>query len=134
MIEQENLEISNQGDFWSQVPVVLFTIAAVVAIVLVNKHTEAAALPSAAAPAAAIEAPLTPVVHPSPADCATCGEVIAVRVAEEEGGANSSQKQGAVVLDVRMTDGTVRTIAQPAQTFEVGNHVRLEGEALVARN
>jgi hypothetical protein len=105
--------------------VVLFTIAAVVAIVLVNSRTQAAALAPAMAPATE--------VHLAPVDCADCGEVIAVRAAEAADGDAPAQVQGAVLLDVRMTDGSVRTVKQFAPGFDVGDRVQVNGNALVAR-
>jgi len=124
MTNQEHLKISNHGDFWSQVPVVLFTVAAVVAIVVVNKHTQAAALP--AAPTPAIE------VHLDPVDCADCGEVIAVHALEAQDAANPAQG-GGVLLDVRMNDGSVRTFKQLGPGFDVGDRVQVNGNTLAAR-
>jgi len=124
MANQQPLERSNHGDFWSQVPIVLFTVAAVVAIVVVNKHTQAAAL-QPSAPAPAIEIRLDPV------GCADCGEVIAVHAFEAEDAENPGH--GSVLLDVRMTDGSVRTIKQFSLDFDVGDRVQVNGNALVAR-
>lgn len=124
MPSQEGLEIRSHGDFWSQVPVVLFTIAAVVAIVLVNARTRAEVLEPPAAQA--VEILLDPV------DCADCGEVIAVRAEPAEAGVERSVP-GAVLLDVRMIDGSVRTVRQFAPGFDVGDRVQVNGNALIAR-
>lgn len=127
MPSHEVFEIRSQGDFWSQVPVVLFTLAAVVAIVLVNAHSQADALTPAASQA--VEE-----VHLDPVDCHDCGEVIAVRVEREHpaGGADAPAPN-AVLLDVRMLDGSVRTVRQFAPGFDVGDRVQVNGNALVAR-
>jgi hypothetical protein len=126
MSNQEPFQAPTFGDFWSQVPVVLFTIAAVVAIVMVNNHTQAVA--RSAEPATAIQ------VDPAPLGCADCGEVIAVRAAAAEEVGAPGQVEGGVVLDVRMTDGSVRTVRQFAPSFAVGDRVQVNGNALVARD
>ena len=122
---REQLEIGNHGDFWSQVPVVLFTVAVVVAIVVVNTRIQAAPLPVALPPA--IEVDLAPV------GCLDCGEVIAVRAAPNDEVGAPERAQGGVVLDVRMTDGSVRTVKQFAPGFNVGDRVQVNGNALIAR-
>jgi hypothetical protein len=126
MSNQEHLEIgSHGGDFWSQVPVVLFTMAAVAAIVVVNTRIRAAPLPTLIAPPVEI--------HLAPVDCGDCGEVIAVRAAAADEVGAPDQTQGGVVLDVRMTDGSVRTVKQFSPGFDVGDRVQVNGNALVAR-
>ena len=123
MSEPDSVEPSrHHGDFWSQVPVVLFTMAAVVAIFLVNNRTQAAP-PQVRAPATEVKS--------APVGCADCGEVIAIRPAPAEG-TSSEPAEEAVVLDVRMTDGTVRTVRQPSAAFSVGDHVQVNGDTLVA--
>jgi hypothetical protein len=114
----------HHGDFWSQVPVVLFTMAAVAALFWVNNRTQAA--PQEAAPA-----PTAPAneVRLAPIDCKDCGEVIAIRPASDDA-AESPVK--AVLVDVRMTDGSVRTIKQLSNGFDVGDRVHVNGNALVA--
>jgi hypothetical protein len=126
MSNPEHVESTrHHGDFWSQVPVVLFTIAAVVAIFVVNNRTQAA--PRPALTPAAVDVQLAPV------SCPTCGQVIAIRPAPaDEVGAPGSVASG-VLLDVRMSDGTVRTIRQFFPAFDVGDHVQVNGNALIAR-
>jgi len=124
MANQEHLN-SSHGDFWSQVPVVLFTLLAVVAIVVVNTHTEAGPSPLQGEPV--IE------IHPAPLDCSDCGEVIAVRAAAADEVGAPGQVDSGVVLDVRMTDGSVRTVKQFSRGFDVGDQVRVKGNALIAR-
>lgn len=127
MSNHERLEISHHGDFWSQVPVVLFTLAAVVAIFVVNSRQ-----PAAPAPAE----PLVPAidVRLDPVDCADCGEVIAVRAVTAEDVDAPGQIPGGVLLDVRMTDGSIRTVKQFSRGFDVGDRVQVNGNALVARS
>lgn len=127
MTQQEDVEIpTRHGDFWSQVPVVLFTLAAVVAIVVVNQSTQVEPGPKADVPA--IE------VHPAPLDCADCGEVIAVRAVPADEVGAPDKGQGGVVLDVRMTDGSIRSIKQYSPGFDVGDRVHVNGNALVTRS
>jgi hypothetical protein len=129
MPDQDHTEPRNHGDFWSQVPVVLFALAAVVAIVVVNAHTRAGALPAGpAASTTAIEVQLDPV------NCVDCGEVIAVRPAGAEDVGAPGQTQGGVLVDVRMTDGSIRTVKQFSPGFDVGDRVQVNGNALVARS
>jgi hypothetical protein len=124
MANPEHLASSHHGDFWSQVPVVLFTLVAVVAIVVVNTRTHAVPAPVPAEPV--IE------IHPAPVNCADCGEVIAVRAAAAEEVGAPGQVDSGVVLDVRMTDGSVRTVKQFSRGFDVGDRVQVNGNALVA--
>jgi hypothetical protein len=127
MSDPDRVEPSrHHGDFWSQVPVVLFTMTAVVALFLVNHRTQAAPPPPAA--------PVTVEVKPAPVECTDCGEVIAVRPvpADEVGGSDAIE--GAVLLDVRMGDGTVRTIRQLPAGMDVGDRVQVIGNTLVARS
>jgi hypothetical protein len=129
MTEPEHTESRNHGDFWSQIPVVLFAIAAVVAIVAVNTHEPAVGVPgSDPAPTT-----IAPEVGLDPADCADCGEVIAVRPAQNGDAGATGQIQGAVLIDVRMNDGSVRTVKQLAPGFEVGDRVKVNGSELSAR-
>lgn len=126
MTHEENVEIPAQhGDFWSQVPVVLFTLAAVVAIVVVNQRTQIEPDPKADVPATE--------VHPAPVDCSDCGEVIAIRAVPADEVGSPDKGQGGVMLDVRMMDGSIRTIKQFSPGFDVGDRVHVNGNALVAR-
>jgi hypothetical protein len=127
MGKEDHDEIPSQGDFWSQVPVVLFTVAAVVAIFMVNTHAPAVAQAATAAVPAA-EIPLDPV------DCADCGEVIAVRAAPAEEVGSADETSSAFLIDVRMTDGSIRTVKESSPGFNVGDRVQVNGNALVARS
>jgi len=121
----ERPDSSSHGDFWSQVPVVLFALLAVVAIVVVNTRFEAG--PSHLQAEPVIE------IHPAPLDCSDCGEVIAVRAAAAEEVGAPGEIDSGVMLDVRMTDGSVRTVKQFSRGFDVGDQVRVKGNALIAR-
>jgi hypothetical protein len=69
----------------------------------------------------------------APVGCAECGEVIAVRAAEgNEAAVNPALHP--ILLDIRMSDGTVRTVRQLAPGFDVGDRVLVNGNALVARS
>jgi hypothetical protein len=120
MSDSERFHFPSQGDFWSQVPVVAFAAAAVIAIVLVNGRAQPDARTTAAPGDAA----------PVPAACADCGEVIAIRAAPA---AQADAADAGVLLEVRMGDGTVRTIRQFAPAFSVGDRVEVNGDALTPR-
>jgi hypothetical protein len=123
---EEHYEPKGHGDFWSQAPVVLFTLLAIGAIVAVNAGTHAASHPDAAA--AAVEVRLAPV------GCSDCGEVVGIKPANgAEVGAPDPDQDG-VVLEIRMTDGSIRTVKQFSPSFDVGDQVQVNGNALVARN
>jgi hypothetical protein len=113
------------ADFWSQAPVVLFTAAAVLAILFVNARTQAAGLDAPPAERA-------PVAQPAPS-CVDCGEVVAVRAAGSAAGQDAARAEATVWLDVRMQDGTIRTVRHFAPGFDVGDRVLVNGNALVVR-
>lgn len=125
MSELDHVEPSrHHGDFWSQVPVVLFTMAAVVALFVVNSRTQAE--PAAPVPASsAVEIKVTPV------GCNDCGEIIAIRHATAEDSTSGGREE--VLLDVRMTDGSVRTVRQFSTGFDIGDQVQVNGNALISR-
>ncbi len=107
--------------FWSQTPLALVAILAVAAIVAVNVSD--IQKPSQARPPAASRA------IAAPASCADCGEIVSIRPfqAAEPAAAGSEPGQ---VLEVRMSDGSVRIVRQSAAGFAVGDRVRVEGDAL----
>jgi hypothetical protein len=107
--------------FLSQTPLALMAIVAVAAIVAVNTP----------------ETPESPVASPAPASrpaeapasCADCGEIVSIRPipAAELGAAGSEH---GYALEVRMNDGSLRIVKQFASGFDVGDRVRLNGNAL----
>jgi len=109
--------------FLSQTPLALVAIAAVVAIVAVN------AADTRKAPGADSTAAVRRAAPPPP--CADCGEVVSIKpiFAGESGQSGSAQ---GYALEVRMDDGTLRTVKQPSGGFDVGDRVRVNGNALTA--
>jgi hypothetical protein len=110
------------ADFWSQAPVVLFTAAAVLAILFVNARTQAAGVDTHRA-----------AVEQAVPSCVDCGEVVAVRAAGSAAGQDAARPEATVLLDVRMQDGTIRTVRHFAPGFDIGDRVLVNGNALVAR-
>lgn len=107
--------------FLSQTPLALVAIVAVAAIVAVNIGD--APEPARARPAAAERA------MPAPASCTDCGEIVAIRPLRAAEPAAADGEPG-VEVDVRMNDGSVRTVRQAAGGFAVGDRVRLGGNEL----
>ena len=69
---------------------------------------------------------------PTPAACAMCGVVSAVRVFDPRGDANTRPSYR---VTVRMTDGSFRTLAQPnPPSVGVGDRVRIAEGAVVREN
>jgi len=109
--------------FRDETLLVLLTVVAVAGIAVIN-------MPHESAPAAPVKVRTVP-----PEACADCGEVIGVHEsgsAESEPGATSGDAR--IVIDVRMLDGSLRTIKQSARNFDVGDHVRVTGNALSSRS
>ncbi|GAB4473776.1 MAG: hypothetical protein OHK0044_18170 [Burkholderiaceae bacterium] len=107
--------------FLSQTPLALVAIVAIAAIVAVNIAD--APEPARARPAAAQRA------MSAPASCTGCGEIVSIRplrVAEP----GAADGEPGVEVDVRMSDGSVRTVRQPAGGFAIGDRVRLGGNVL----
>ena len=111
--------------FWSQTPLALLAIGAVAAIIAVNRP----------APPAAPE-PVRVVVTPAPiADvesrCIECGEIVSVQLVSLHPDTAPSIKT--FELNVRMSDGTLRTVRQFAPMFDIGDRVRVSGGTLAQR-
>jgi hypothetical protein len=62
---------------------------------------------------------------PDATDCKGCGTVIAVR--------RSAHSVPVTFVEVRMTDGSVRTLRAPALQFSVGDAVEVKDDALAPR-
>lgn len=58
--------------------------------------------------------------------CAACGTVVAVR--------RSAHSVPQALIEVRMADGSVRTVRSPAATVSVGDIVELRGDSLTPRD
>jgi hypothetical protein len=107
--------------FLSQTPLALVAIVAVAAIVAVNTAETPATRGASPAPA--------PRPAAAPAPCADCGEIVSIRPipAAELGVAGPEH---GYALEVRMNDGSLRTVKQFASGFDVGDRVRVNGNAL----
>jgi hypothetical protein len=128
--------------FWAQTPAAVLTIAAVAAIVFVNgpeRHAPVASTvssgparsPTASAPASTVAlgaeaTPATPSTATVPADCADCAVVLSVQQLQGTG-------DSGFAVEVRMRDGTRRTVRQFAAGFDVGDVVLVNGNALTLR-
>jgi hypothetical protein len=118
----------------SQTPVALLMVCAVAALVLVNL-----APPGTSNASKAPGAPVSPVVPTTPATaaesrpCAGCGEVVAVRpmTASKFGAA---AVEGGIAIDVRMPDGSLRTVRSEQADVRVGMRVQLPGSRASSRS
>lgn len=107
--------------FLSQTPLALMAIVAVAAIVAVNT-------PDTHKAPAANPAPASRPVG-APASCADCGEIVSIKpIPAAELGVTGPAHGYA--LEVRMNDGTLRTVKQFSTGFDVGDRVRVNGNAL----
>lgn len=111
--------------FLSQTPLALVAIIAVAAIIAVNIGNTRE--PPQSRPAAA------PRAMAAPGSCADCGEIVSIgpiRAAEPAAAGAQADR----VLEVRMSDGSVRIVRPSAGRFAVGDRVRVEGHALKRGN
>ncbi len=118
---QESRRRAARETFLSQTPLALVAIAAVVAIVAVNATDTRKASGAGSAAATRRAAP--------PVSCAECGEVVSIKPLPAGASGPSGSAQG-YTLEVRMDDGTLRTVKHPSGGFEVGDRVRVNGSAL----
>jgi hypothetical protein len=101
--------------FRDETLLVLLTVVAVAGIALINVPHETR--------------PATPEL------CADCGEVIGIHESGSvESGQAATGSDARVDIDVRMLDGSLRTIKQSARSFDIGDHVRVNGNALSSRS
>ncbi len=96
--------------FSAQTPLMIIGLAAISMILLINSH----ARPTA---------PREKVVAYA---CAECGTVVAVR--------RTAQSATSYLVEVQMLDGSIRTVEQMAEGFNVGDIVRINGNALTLRS
>lgn len=109
---------ATRDTFLSQTPLALVAIVAVAAIVAVNAGDTGRPQQAAAASAAVV-----------PASCADCGEIVSISpILAAEAAATGTQPGR--VFEVRMSDGSVRVVRQPASGLSVGDRVRVEGNTL----
>lgn len=106
------------NSFREQTPAALTAIAAMIAILLVNTGDRASSPP--------IEADTA-------ASCTNCGEVISIRPLKTSESSTGSHVELGYALDVRMTDGSVRTIRQFVPRVPVGGRVKIEGDSITRR-
>lgn len=107
--------------FVSQTPLALVAILAIAAIVAVNSREAPESSATSAAPGSRSAAGSTA--------CADCGEVVAIRtISAAEPGVAGPDRGFAV--EVRMSDGSLRVVKQSASGIDVGDRVRVNGNAL----
>ncbi len=96
--------------FSAQTPLVVIGLAAIGIIFLINSH---------ARPTVQRE---QPIVHA----CSECGTVVAVR--------RAADIAPSFTVEVQMLDGSLRTVRHLATGFNVGDIVRVNGNALILRS
>ncbi len=97
----------------AQTPAAMLMVAAVAALVMVNR-----------APA--------PQVSAVAAGCDQCGEVVAVRPVTASKFGLPQAPEGSLALDVRMEDGSVRTIRSEDRNVHIGMRVPVTGGAVLS--
>jgi hypothetical protein len=111
--------------FWSQTPLALLAIGAVVAIIAVNRPVPAPAPEP-------VRVAVTPVlVAEIDSRCTECGEIVSVELVSLHPDTAPSIKT--FELNVRMSDGTLRTIRQFAPVFDIGDRVRVNAGTVAQR-
>ncbi len=101
--------------FRDETLLVLLTVVAVAGIALINVPHETR--------------PATPEL------CADCGEVIGIHESgSAEGTPGAAASEAQIVIDVRMLDGSLRTVKQNARNVDIGDHVHVNGNALSSRS
>lgn len=105
-----------RDSFRSQTPIALLAIVAIAAILAVNTAGTRDVL--AVDPGSML-----------PAECADCGVIVAIRpIAAADSGVVGSNRGFA--LEVRMGDGSRRIVEQLATGLDIGDRVRVNGDAL----
>jgi hypothetical protein len=112
-----------RDSFRSQTPIALLAIVAVGAILAVNTSGPDEALAGGAERAPSQR------LKPAPALCAECGEVISIRRIPAGELGDPGPDEG-YALELRMNDGSRRIVKQFAPGFDVGDRVRVNGNAL----
>jgi hypothetical protein len=104
------IDLPARDTFSTQTPLVVIGLAAIGMIILINSH---------ARPTAEREK----IVAYS---CSECGTVTSVR--------NAPDSTPSFIVEVQMLDGSLRAIPQTAASFNVGDIVRVNGQALTLRS
>lgn len=94
-----------------QAPIAAVGLVAIAVIIAVNYFARPPLLPSD--PSA------------SAADCKQCGTVVAIR--------RSAHSVPVTLVEVQMSDGSVRTLRSPGRQFSVGDTVEVTNDALTLR-
>ncbi len=97
----------------AQTPAAMLMVAAVAALLMVNR----APAPQAASASVA---------------CEHCGEVVAVRPVTASKFGLPQAPEGSLALDVRMEDGSVRTIRSDDRNVHIGMRVPVTGGAVLS--
>ena len=104
------IDLPAHDTFTAQTPLVVIGLAAIGMIFLINSHAR----------------PTTPREKVIVYSCSDCGTVTSVR--------NAPNALPAVIVEIQMLDGSLRTIQQTAANFNVGDIVRVNGQALTRRS
>ncbi len=103
------LDLPARDTFSAQTPLVVIGLAAIGMIFLINSHAK----------------PTPPREKVVVYSCSECGTVTAVRPAPSA--------LPSYIVEIQMLDGSLRTIPQIAASFNVGDIVRVNGQALTLR-
>jgi hypothetical protein len=104
------MHLPARDTFTAQTPLVVIGLAAIGMIILINSH---------ARPTPTRE---KVIVY----SCSECGTVTSVR--------NAPNSDPSFIVEVQMLDGSLRAIRQTASTLNVGDIVRVNGQALMLRS
>ena len=104
------VDLPSRDTFTAQTPLVVIGLAAIGMIFLINSHAR----------------PTPPRETVLVYSCSECGTVTAVR--------NAPTALPSVIVEVQMLDGSLRAIPQTAANFNVGDIVRVNGQALTLRS
>ena len=104
------MDLPANDTFTAQTPLVVIGLAAIGMIFLINSHAR----------------PTPPREKVIVYSCSECGTVTSVR--------NAPNALPAVIVEIQMLDGSLRTIQQTAANFNVGDIVRINGQAVTLRS
>ena len=104
------MDLPPHDTFTAQTPLVVIGLAAIGMIFLINSHAR----------------PTPPREKVIVYSCSECGTVTSVR--------NAPTALPSVIVEVQMLDGSLRAIPQTAANFNVGDIVRVNGQALTLRS